>query len=624
MRRIYLWALVVIVIAGIAMPITVNPNRAFAEDTATARTTDSLNLRAGPSLSDRVLLVIPNGATIAIRGREQHGFLPVTYSNVRGYASSDYITSITPIATGTTAGTTTDSLNLRSGPSSANPVIMVLPKNASVIVSGRSTNGYLSVTYGSFRGYAHQDWIRLGGAPSATDTAPPPTATGSAVTVDALNLRAGAGTTYTVLAVMPRSASVRLTGKSANGFFQVVYGSKTGWASAQYLTVRSGATPPATAPQPPAPTTPAKTPTPAPPVVSIKGTGVTSDALNMRKGAATSYGVIAVIPARASIALTGRISGTFYQVTWNGKTGWAHKDFITLTDTTTRPTASAKVKEALNLRSGPGTSYRAVLVMPAGATVVLTGQSSGGFRSVQYGGQVGWASATYLAITPASQPQPTLAPTQAPRPTQTPRPTQAPKPTQTPATPPPVPTDPSQYPPISTNMGFHWTNAIVGPVRGNSTQAKDYAKRAGAHRLPEVYNYIDEVYRLAPQLGFDPALIIAQSSLETDNWRSYWWDERLNPAGLDITGHKPTEQESESFANGTIAARAQLAHMHAEVFGSTRPLPPVLQGVDKSYENVFAAGWAGDIKTLQDLAGTWATDPMYGWKIAKRASTIFG
>jgi hypothetical protein len=137
-----------------------------------------------------------------------------------------------------------------------------------------------------------------------------------------------------------------------------------------------------------------------------------------------------------------------------------------------------------------------------------------------------------------------------------------------------------------------------------------------------VENYIREVYRLGPQIGFDPAIIVAQSDLETGHWTSFYWNRDLNPAGLGISGNQ--WQVEPVFANGTISARAQLAHMHAEVFGSSQPLPPELQGVDPTYQRVFDAGWAGTIRTIADLSGTWAVDPEYHHKIVARATAIFG
>ena len=52
----------------------------------------------------------------------------------------------------------------------------------------------------------------------------------------------------------------------------------------------------------------------------------------------------------------------------------------------------------LNLRTGAGTNFPVVTIMPAGATVELLGDSDSGFERVRYGQYVGWAYASYLDI----------------------------------------------------------------------------------------------------------------------------------------------------------------------------------------------------------------------------------
>lgn len=59
---------------------------------------------------------------------------------------------------------------------------------------------------------------------------------------------------------------------------------------------------------------------------------------------------------------------------------------------------SASVSEELNLRSGPGLSYRILAVMPAGSSVEITGEEFEGWYPVVYGDVNGWAYAEYIAI----------------------------------------------------------------------------------------------------------------------------------------------------------------------------------------------------------------------------------
>jgi len=57
---------------------------------------------------------------------------------------------------------------------------------------------------------------------------------------------------------------------------------------------------------------------------------------------------------------------------------------------------NAVVGTDLNLRSGPTLTDDVVLVMPAGASVELTGERTNGFTAVLYDGIEGWASTAYL------------------------------------------------------------------------------------------------------------------------------------------------------------------------------------------------------------------------------------
>lgn len=568
---------------------------AYAQQTAT--TTDNLNMRSGASLGNGVILVIPRGATITVRGEAQNGFLPVTYASTQGWAHSDYISRSTQPGSPAQTGTVTDSLNLRVGPSTGQRAILVMPAGSQVTITGTSSGGFLAVIYGGYSGYAHGDWIRRSSSTTPPPTAAPaptqvpniPSPTGSARVTEGLNLRAQANTSSAVMAVMPAGATVTLTGSASGDFLQVVYRGRTGWAHKSWLVV-TGTTP--TPPAPPAPD-------PAPPITTVKGTGRVTENLNLRAAANTSSAVLLVMPAGATISLNGEVSGLFYKVTYNGRTGWAHKDWIQITQSTVTPTHAARATEAVNLRGGPATSYKRIVVIPAGALVTLTGQQSNGFHSVSYNGRAGWAFSTYLTLDDASRNLPVIPPGS-------------------------VEPQPELYEPIFTNQGFHYTNSIIGPTRGTADQAIQYAQRSGAQRMEDVELYIREIYRLAPTLGFDPSLLVAQSALETGNWKSHWWVQRLNPAGLGINDDPSTHPYSASFPSGTIAAHAQLAHMHAEVYGNRVALPEILQGKDVTYELVFEAGWAGTIITLEDLSGTWATDPLYGWKISRVASYIFG
>jgi hypothetical protein len=91
------------------------------------------------------------------------------------------------------------------------------------------------------------------------------------------------------------------------------------------------------------------------------------------------------------------------------------------------PTCRALVNIGLNLRTGPGTQFDRITVLPAGTVMPITGRiGSNQWWQVRFGGTIGWVAAAYVTVygictgvpviaTPA--PPPTFPPTFAPPPT---------------------------------------------------------------------------------------------------------------------------------------------------------------------------------------------------------------
>lgn len=95
------------------------------------------------------------------------------------------------------------------------------------------------------------------------------------------------------------------------------------------------------------------------------------------------------------------------------------------------PTCRALVNVGLNLRTGPGTQFDRITVLPAGTVMPITGRiGSNQWWQVRFGATIGWVSAAYVTVygictgipvivtpvpppttPPTSPPPPTLAPT---------------------------------------------------------------------------------------------------------------------------------------------------------------------------------------------------------------------
>ncbi len=204
---------------------------------------------------------------------------------------------------------TTTYLNLRAGPRQDQRIRLVMPPGAWVEIIGGPRRGYYKVVYNGRPGWAHGDYLDFDGGSPASGSG-----NGNAtVTNGALNLRAGPGTTYAVILVMPDGARVQLTGESSNGFLGVVYQGASGWAAARYLDTGTGA---------------AEQPSSSLPTGSGGGSATTTTALNLRAGPSTADQVLVVMPAGASVELSGDQQNGFLGDIYNVQRGWAYGDYV--------------------------------------------------------------------------------------------------------------------------------------------------------------------------------------------------------------------------------------------------------------------------------------------------------
>lgn len=172
-------------------------------------------------------------------------------------------------------------------------------------------------------------------------------------------------------------------------------------------------------------------------------------------------------------------------------------------------------------------------------------------------------------------------------------------------------------------MTYTAATALQGTAKGSPTLIASWAIARGAARPDDVRAYLEALYRYASTAGLNADVLAAQSHLETDGWRSYWWAMRLNVAGLGVTGDPKQNLLSPVFEDGEAAARCHVAHVYLYAVGTDLPTGLAPED-DPRRAAAINAGYVGIAETLDDLNGTWAIDPQnrYGEKIAGRLNEM--
>lgn len=139
--------------------------------------------------------------------------------------------------------------------------------------------------------------------------------------------------------------------------------------------------------------------------VALGSTLRTTANLNLRTGPSTGYQVRLVIPQGATVTTVNQTapSGSFYNVKYNGVTGWASGGYLTLVSsgggTTTPPTSSVRDQAVARAKGGVGFSYwwGHGRWIPNGATSSTKGTCTGSCPNCSHGGSYGADCSGYVA-----------------------------------------------------------------------------------------------------------------------------------------------------------------------------------------------------------------------------------
>jgi uncharacterized protein YraI len=198
------------------------------------------------------------------------------------------------------------------------------------------------------------------------------------------NFRAAPDVTASLLGVVYKGATFQINGQVQNGYAGIIYNGKTGWVVASLVVAAGGGG---------TPTTP-----------TITGQAWTTSAVNLRTGPGTSYAVLKVVPSGSVIGTSTTVQNGFRFVKAGTASGWVSDAYLAPYSpgpSAGNPPAITGVGVTLssvNLRSGPGTSYGVLKVVPAGAKIGTSTTVQNGFRYVSHNGLGGWMAEAYIGF----------------------------------------------------------------------------------------------------------------------------------------------------------------------------------------------------------------------------------
>jgi len=253
-------------------------------------------------------------------------------------------------------------VNIRSQAGVHGKILGVLERGQQLNQTGTPVNGWVPVAYRGHTAYVDHHYLSsVAWRPSTSNPSASSSPVGFAQATTYVNVRAGHSMQTTKVGMLSPGEKVGLTGRTSQGFSEVVYNGVHRWVASRYLST----------------TTVKPTPKPAPKPAQTTTVYTTAN-LNLRNGASMSASVATTVSRGTALTTTGRTTGIWTQVNYHGHNLWASRTYLT----TTNPAPKPKPRPAPSPSVSPS-SARAAIVNYAKAQVgkayIWGGEGPNGF-----------------------------------------------------------------------------------------------------------------------------------------------------------------------------------------------------------------------------------------------------
>ncbi|MDK2563765.1 SH3 domain-containing protein [Romboutsia sedimentorum] len=282
---------------------------------------------------------------------------------------------------------TLQNLNLRTGPSTNNSIILTIAKGSTIEVLENS-DIWAIVKYNGTVGYVSSQYIK-----EQLSVIKPPSEENNnnntetilmECNVNSLNVRKGPSTSESILGKIDKTDRVYVVYQTNNGWSRIKYNSGYGYVSSQYLIKVN---------------TNSNNNSSSNEVSDALTTMVcNTTSLNIRKGPSTSESVIGHLNKSAKVTVVEKLNNNWSKIRFNNQFGYVSSQYLSAIVST--PVANNFMKcdtYMLNVRKGPSSSENIVGNLRNGDKVEIVYHLNSGWTRIKFNNQFAYVSTTYLA-----------------------------------------------------------------------------------------------------------------------------------------------------------------------------------------------------------------------------------
>ncbi len=279
---------------------------------------NGVNVRSQASTDSSVVATVNAGTTMPVKGVEGNWF-EVSYNGKTAYVRSDLM----DMQSGSSSNANSNSSNssdsktgtinagyvrLRAGASTSSQILFTLQKGAEMTVTGSEGDWY-AVSYKGSKGYVYKQYLSVEGESDSGSAS----AKDGYINASSVRLRAGASTSSNILDTLARNTKLSVK-ESSGDWYAVSCNGTDGYVYKQYVSLGSPST--------------GSTDVDVDPVSEDSGV-IRGYYVRVRKAPSTSSSILASLNTGAKLEVTGQ-TGNWYQVKYNGQTGYVYKSYLSL------------------------------------------------------------------------------------------------------------------------------------------------------------------------------------------------------------------------------------------------------------------------------------------------------
>ena len=218
--------------------ITLNNTKPSIQETsysATGTVTSNLNVRKGPNTTYNKVGYLEKNRKVTIVAKTSNNWYKIKFNSGYAYVSSQYINISNNIDEENetiyyATGVTTDSLNVRKGPSTTYAKVGSLKKNSEVVIVSKTSNNWYKILFDYGFAYVSGQYINItevGDLEFEYDS--------HAYVTSNLNVRKGPDTEYEKIGSLKKNDKVEIVAMTANGWRKIKYNNSYGYVYGEYV-----------------------------------------------------------------------------------------------------------------------------------------------------------------------------------------------------------------------------------------------------------------------------------------------------------------------------------------------------------------------------------------------------